>query len=79
VVDLWEWMMILGLSRQGLTVAAIARETGHDRKTVRKYIARGLKPRAYQPVDEIAGAALLVAERGGCGWRWGGRARRRVS
>jgi len=34
-------MMILDLHRQGLTVAAIARETGQDRKTVRKYIARG--------------------------------------
>jgi transposase len=49
VVDLGEWMMILELSRQGLTVAAIARETGHDRKTVRKYIARGLEPPAYTP------------------------------
>jgi IS30 family transposase len=33
--------MILDLARQGLTVAAIARRTGHDRKTIRKYIARG--------------------------------------
>ena len=36
-------------ARQGLTVAAIARRTGHDRKTIRKYIARGLEPPAYKP------------------------------
>jgi transposase len=39
--------MILDLARQGLTVAAIAHRTGHDRKTIRKYIARGLEPPAY--------------------------------
>ncbi len=33
--------MILDLHRQGLTLSAIARRTGLDRKTVRKYI----KPR----------------------------------
>jgi transposase len=49
VVEFGEWMMILELARQGLTVAAIAREMGHDRKTVRKYIERGLEPPAYKP------------------------------
>src|SRR5829696_4307064 len=44
--------MILDLARQGLTVSAIARRTGHDRKTIRKYIVRGLEPPAYQPRDE---------------------------
>src|SRR5919202_5941071 len=48
VVTLGELVMILDLARQGLTVAAIARRTGHDRKTVRKYIARGLEPPAYK-------------------------------
>ena len=33
--------MILDLHQQGLTVSAISRETGIDRKTVRKYIERG--------------------------------------
>jgi len=33
-------VMILELHRQGLSVAAIARRVGADRKTVRKYIAR---------------------------------------
>ena len=46
---LGELVMILDLAQQGLTVAAIARRTGHDRKTIRKYIARGLEPPAYKP------------------------------
>lgn len=42
-------MMILDLHRQGLSVSAIARQTGADRKTVRKYIERGLEAPAYGP------------------------------
>lgn len=42
-------MMILDLHRQGLKVAVIARQVGVDRKTVRKYIARGLEPPCYGP------------------------------
>jgi transposase len=49
VVNLGELMMILELHRQGLKVSAIARQLGVDRKTVRKYIARGLEPPAYGP------------------------------
>src|SRR5215213_7749701 len=49
VVSLGELMMILELHRQGLKVAAIARQLGIDRKTVAKYIARGLEPPAYGP------------------------------
>jgi transposase len=41
--------MILDLHRQGLTIAEIARQTGQDRKTVRKYIARGLVAPSYGP------------------------------
>jgi transposase len=40
--------MILDLHRQGLSVSAIARRVGTDRKTVRKYIERGLEPPVYQ-------------------------------
>ena len=40
---------ILNLHRQGLKVAAIVRQVGVDRKTVRKYIARGLEPPRYGP------------------------------
>jgi transposase len=46
---LGDLMMILDLHRQGLKVAAIARQVGVDRKTVRKYIARGLEPPRYGP------------------------------
>ncbi len=49
MVTLGELVMILDLARQGLTVSAIARRTGHDRKTIRTYIARGLEPPAYKP------------------------------
>jgi transposase len=49
VVTLGELVMILDLARQGLTVSAIARRTGHDRKTVRKYVERGMEPPAYKP------------------------------
>lgn len=41
--------MILDLHRQGLSVSAIARRTGLDRKTVRKYVERGLEPPSYGP------------------------------
>jgi transposase len=41
--------MILDLHRQGLSVSAIARRVGVDRKTVRKYIERGLEPPSYGP------------------------------
>jgi len=40
--------MILDLHRQGLSVSAIARQVGVDRKTVRSYIAKGLEPPAYK-------------------------------
>jgi transposase len=42
-------MMILDLHRQGLSITAIARRTGRDPKTVRKYIERGLEPPVYGP------------------------------
>jgi transposase len=49
-------MMILELHRQGLSVSAIARRLGTDRKTVRKYIARGLEPPLYGPRPPRPGA-----------------------
>lgn len=49
VIQLGELMMILDLHRQGLSVTAIARRTGRDPKTVRKYIERGIEPPAYRP------------------------------
>ena len=49
MIKLGEVVMILDLHRQGLTVSAIARELGVDRKTVRRYIGRGLEPPVYGP------------------------------
>ena len=48
VVRLGELMMILALP-PGTVVTAIARRTGRDPKTVRKYIERGLDPPVYGP------------------------------
>lgn len=42
-------LMILDLHRQGMSVSAIARKLDLDRKTVRKYISRGLEPPVYGP------------------------------
>lgn len=41
--------MLHQLQEQGLTVSAIARRTGLDRKTVRKYLSRGLSAPTYGP------------------------------
>jgi len=49
VIQLGELVMILDLHRQGLSISAIARQTGLDRKTIRKYITRGLEPPTYGP------------------------------
>lgn len=46
---LGDLIMILDLHRQGLKMAAIARQVGIDRKTVRKYIARGIEVPTYGP------------------------------
>jgi len=49
MVRLGELMMILELHRQGVSVTAIARRTGQDLKTVRKYIERGIEAPVYGP------------------------------
>src|SRR6202040_2459977 len=48
VIKLGELVMILDLHRQGLSVSAIARHLGIDRKTVRSAIAKGLEPPKYK-------------------------------
>lgn len=49
MIRLGELMMILELHRQGLSVTAIARRTGRDPKTVRKYIEQGMEAPSYGP------------------------------
>ena len=47
MIQLGDLIVILDLHRQGLSISAIARRTGRDPKTVRKYIERGLEPPGY--------------------------------
>lgn len=49
MVRLEDIVMIHDLRRQGLSVSAIARKTGLDRKTVRKQLAGSVKPPVYKP------------------------------
>ena len=49
MVRLEEVVVILDLHRQGLSISEIARQSGLDRKTVRRYIERGLEPPTYGP------------------------------
>ena len=42
-------LMIHDLHRQGLTIQEIARRTGRDRKTVRKYLEAGIETPVYGP------------------------------
>ena len=49
MIRLGDLVMILDLHQQGLSVSAIARQLERDRKTVRKYIERGLAAPAYGP------------------------------
>ena len=67
VVRLGELMMILDLHRQGLSPTAIARQLGIDRKTVRKYIARGMGsaqlPRTAPPATAHRRPPAVLRER----------------
>src|SRR5215831_9010200 len=70
LVRLGEIAMILELHRQGVSVSAIARQVGLDRKTVHKYIERGLEPPMYgprPPRGEQDRAVLAVFARAACG------------
>src|SRR6201985_4020802 len=49
LVRLGEIVMILELHRQGISMSAIARQWGVDRKTLRRCIAQGLEPPTYGP------------------------------
>ena len=49
MIKLRELIVILDLHKQVLTISAIAERTGLDRKTVRKYIERGLEAPVYGP------------------------------
>jgi len=54
VKGLREIVLINDLHRQGLTISAIARKVGCDRKTVRKYLELGLEAPVYGPREPRA-------------------------
>ena len=54
VITLRELIVILDLHKEGLSVSAIAERTGLDRKTIRKYIARGIEAPVYGPREPRA-------------------------
>jgi hypothetical protein len=62
VVELRKIVVIHDLKRQGLSVSAIARQTGLDRKTARKYLDRGLEIPVYGPRGPQSAPAGKVAE-----------------
>lgn len=62
MVNLKGLMMILELHRQGLPITAIAQRTGHDRKTVRKYIDHGMVAPRYKPRVARVGALDVYRE-----------------
>ena len=49
MITLGEIVLIHDLKRQGLSVSAIARKLGMDRKTVRKHLEVGMASPAYSP------------------------------
>lgn len=49
MVTLGEIVLIHDLKRQGLTISANARKVGLDRKTVRRYLERGIEAPIYGP------------------------------
>ena len=49
MITLGEIVLIHDLKRQGLSVSAIARKLGMDRKTVRKHLEVGIASPAYSP------------------------------
>lgn len=44
MIRLEEWMELQAMKAEGMSVSELARETGRDRKTVRKYLKEGPKP-----------------------------------
>lgn len=56
MIGLREVVLIQELKRQGLSISAIARQTGLDRKTVKKYLANGLEAPAYSPRKPVVSA-----------------------
>jgi len=50
MVRLEEWMNILQLHKQGLSISDIARRSGRDRKTIRSYLKQPCQPPKRKPI-----------------------------
>ena len=61
VIRLGEIVLIHDLKRQGLSVSALARQLGLDRKTVRPHLSLGYKPPAPNPVLWPAASPSTIA------------------
>ena len=68
VKGLREIVLIQDLKNQGLSITAIARKVGCDRKTVRKYLERGLEAPVYVPRQPRA-RVIEPYERACCTYR----------
>ena len=64
MITLGEIVLIHDLKRQGLSVTAIARQLGIDRKTVRKHLVAGLAAPSYAP--RPAQPRLIAPYEDGC-------------
>ena len=60
MIRLREIVLIQDLKRQGLSVSAIARQVGCDRKTVRKYLDLGLEAPVYGPGCLVAASLMAI-------------------
>lgn len=63
VKGLREFVLIHDLKKEGLSIAAIARKVGCDRKTVRKYLEQGLEAPVYGPEKfELCVSSIIGAQ-----------------
>jgi transposase len=58
VLEVEERFMIKDLHRQGISISDIARQTGHDRKTVRKALDEPLMRRANRDRRPLSARAI---------------------
>ena len=53
MIKLKEIVLIHDLKREGLSISAIARQTGLDRKTISKHLELGIEPPVYGPREVV--------------------------
>ncbi len=63
MITLGEIVLVHDLKRQGLSVSAIARKVGMDRKTVRKHLEVGMASPAYRAQESLISPPLSASPR----------------